>query len=160
MIREWRGDLRAPRGRVGVLVAEVNRFVTERLLQGALQELRRHGVSDEQIDVFWVPGSFEIPAALEKLARARRHTAVVCLGCIIHGETEHYYFVARETAQGIAAVARQHCLPVGFGVLTTATVEQALERASTERNIGAEAARAALHMADLFAALEERLPGI
>ncbi len=146
----------AAAGRFAVVAARFNELVVERLLAGAVQTFRRYGVGLDDIDVVHVPGSFEIPVAALRLARSGRYAAVVCLGCIIRGETDHYEYVAAAAAQGIARAAMDSGVPVIFGVLTCDTLEQALDRAGGKAgNKGADAAAAAIEMADLF----RRLPG-
>lgn len=150
MPKELCGEVRPPEGRVGVIVAEVNKMVTERLLAGALDELRNAGVADDQIDVIRVPGSFEIPAAARALKETGRYSALVLLGCVIRGETDHYVAVMSEAARGTAELARTGEVGIGFGVLTCHTVEQALDRCGDRTNAGRDAARTALYMADLL----------
>lgn len=125
--------------------------MTRKLLTGALRALERHGVSKKHIDTVWVPGAFEIPAAAQKLARSGRYDALVCLGAVIRGETAHFEVVATEASRGIAEVGLRTGVAVGFGVLTTENVRQALARAGGKQgNKGADAAEAALEMADLL----------
>lgn len=137
--------------RLAIVVARFNDLISERLLAGALDALRRHSVRDEDIDVVWVPGSFEIPAAARRLACTRRYDAIVCLGAVIRGATAHFDYVAGQAASGIAAVGHETGVPVIFGVLTTDTIEQAIERAGTKAgNKGYDAAVSAIEMANLF----------
>jgi 6,7-dimethyl-8-ribityllumazine synthase len=140
--------------RVAVVVSRFNDFVTERLLVAAVDALRAGGVDDEAIDVWRVPGAFEIPAAAQRAAETGRVHAVVCLGCLIRGETPHFEYIASACAHGITAAASATGVPMSFGVLTTNSVEEALARAAPgDANKGGEAARAALEMARLFAVL-------
>ena len=143
-----------PRGegrRIAIVCARFNELITRELLRGCEDELRRHGVADEDVTVAWVPGSFEIPVAAAKLARSASVDAVVCLGAVIRGATDHYEHVAGEASRGIAAASRESGKPVIFGVLTTNTIEQAIERAGTKAgNKGRDAALAALEMVSLF----------
>jgi 6,7-dimethyl-8-ribityllumazine synthase len=143
-----------PRGdgmRVGVVCARFNDLITERLLAGALDALRRHGVADDDVTVVWVPGAFEVPLAARSLAAAGEVQAVVCLGAVIRGATGHYEHVAGQAAAGIARAQLDTGVPVIFGVLTVETIEQAIERAGTKAgNKGAEAAVAAIEMVDLL----------
>ncbi len=142
--------------RFGIVVSRFNSLITRSLLEGALDALRRHGVAEEDVTVVWVPGGFELPQAALRLARSGRVHAVVALGAVIRGATPHFDYVAAEVAKGIAQAALQTGVPVTFGVLTTDTLEQAIERAGTKAgNKGAEAALAALEMARLWASLEE-----
>ena len=158
MVREFEGRPVPPARRVAVIVAEVNRFITDRLLDGALDELVRHGVESDQIDVVRVPGSFEIPAAAATALRTGRYDALVALGCVLRGETDHYYFVGREAATGLATLAREHGVGIGFGILTCMTVEQALERSADPHHMGRDAARVALSMSQLLHALRQDCP--
>jgi 6,7-dimethyl-8-ribityllumazine synthase len=131
-------------------VSRFNEYITSKLLQGCENTLNRHGVKPEQIDVVWVPGSFEIPTAARAIARKRAADAIICLGCVIRGDTPHFDHVCRETARGIAEVGRRTGVPTIFGVLTCETLEQAIERAGTKMgNAGRSAALAALEMASL-----------
>jgi 6,7-dimethyl-8-ribityllumazine synthase len=142
--------------RIGIALARFNRAVTDRLLAGALEALGAHGVADDAIDVASVPGAFELPLCAQRLAMTGRYDALVCLGAVVRGETPHFEFVAGEAARGIAAVARQHDLPVAFGVLTTDTMEQALARAGgSAGNKGYDAALTALEMVQLFRAVHK-----
>ena len=156
MATVYNGQLTAPEGRFGIVVSRFNEFVTSKLLQGAMDCLQRHGVSDDQVDVAWVPGSVELPLVAQRMATGGRYVAVMCLGCVIQGDTDHYKYVAGEAAKGIAQVALQTGVPIIFGVLTTETLEQAVHRAGVKSgNKGADAALAAIEMANLFA----QLPG-
>jgi 6,7-dimethyl-8-ribityllumazine synthase len=144
---------RAPRaGRVAVVVSRYNEVVTARLLDGARQCLREHHVPESKTDVLWVPGAFELPVVAEAAAVSGRYTAIVALGCVIRGETPHFDYVAGEAARGLANVALAHRVAVGFGVLTTETLEQARERAGgAAGNKGYEATEAALATAAVLA---------
>jgi 6,7-dimethyl-8-ribityllumazine synthase len=153
---EYHGRLMAGEKRFGVVVSRFNDLITRRLLEGARDCLVRHGADESRIEVVWVPGAWEIPAALERMAGSRRFDALIALGAVIRGATPHFDYVCSGVTSGVAAVAREHDLPVIFGVLTTDTIEQALERAGTKAgNKGWDAAAAALEMADLFAQLDE-----
>ena len=154
---EYRGTLRTDGKRCAILVARFNEFITERLLSGARDALREHGVPDDAVDVVRVPGSFEIPLVSQKLAASGDYAAVVCLGAVIRGETAHFEHVAGQAAAGIAAVARETGIPVLFGVLTTDTTEQAVERAGVKGgNKGYDVARDAIEMASLIEQLDAR----
>ena len=143
------GDLNASGLKIGFVVSRFNVFVTEHLLSGAINELIRHGVNDNDIEVIRVPGAFEIPLAAKKLC-SRKNDAIICLGAVIRGETPHFEYVASEAARGIASVARAADIPVMFGVLTTDNVTQATDRAGGKcGNKGAEAALAAIEMVTL-----------
>ena len=141
--------------RIAIVVATFNDFITSKLLEGALAALDRHGVRDGDITIARVPGSFELPLAAKKLAESARHDAVICLGAVIRGETDHYEHVAGEAAKGIANASISSGLPVIFGVLTTDTLEQAINRAGGKQgNNGYNAALAAIEMANLMRALD------
>ncbi|HYT82640.1 MAG TPA: 6,7-dimethyl-8-ribityllumazine synthase [Gemmatimonadales bacterium] len=157
---EIQGSPRVPHQvRVAVLVSRYNEIVTARLLEGARQCLRDRGVPEARVDVLWVPGAFELPVAAEAAAASGRYGAIVALGCVIRGETAHFEYVAGEAARGLGHVALAHRLPVGFGVLTTESLDQALARAGGGAgNKGYEAAEAALATADVLAQLTGAAP--
>uniref|UniRef100_A0A7C4JT37 6,7-dimethyl-8-ribityllumazine synthase n=1 Tax=Thermodesulfobacterium geofontis TaxID=1295609 RepID=A0A7C4JT37_9BACT len=137
--------------KIGIVVSRFNIFITQKLLEGALDTLRRHKVSEENIYITWVPGAFEIPLIAKKLAETKKFDAILCLGTIIRGATPHFEYIAAETSKGIAQVMLETGIPVIFGILTTDTIEQAIERAGTKAgNKGAEAALAALEMVNLI----------
>lgn len=141
--------------RMGIVVSRFNEFITSKLLSGALDALTRHGVADDDIDVAWVPGAFEIPLAASKMANSGRYDAVICLGAVIRGSTSHYDYVCNEVSKGVAQVGLQSQVPVLFGVVTTENIEQAIERAGTKAgNKGYDAAMSAIEMASLLRALE------
>ena len=141
--------------RIAVVASRFNENVTQPLLDGALDALVRHGVAADDIDVVWVPGAFELPVTTRTLLASERYDAVVAVGAVIRGETPHFDFVATEAARGISQAAQDAGVPVGFGVLTCDTMEQALERAGgTHGNKGWDAAIAALEMADVFDQLD------
>jgi 6,7-dimethyl-8-ribityllumazine synthase len=145
------GRLDAGGLRFGIVVSKYNEFVTTRLLAGAVDVLTKAGAGDRAIEVVRVPGAFEIPLVARRLAQSGRFDAVLCLGAVIRGETPHFEYISAEVSRGIAQAAWEANLPVIFGVLTTDTAEQALERAGApERNKGAEAARTAIEMANLM----------
>ena len=146
------GNLVAPAGaKFALLVSRFNEFISSKLLSGAVDALRRHGVREDDIDTIWSPGSFEIPMLAQRLASSGRYAAVVCLGAVIRGGTDHYEYVASEAAKGIAHVALSTGVPCIFGILTTDTVEQAVDRAGVKSgNKGADAALAGLEMANLL----------
>jgi 6,7-dimethyl-8-ribityllumazine synthase len=150
-------NLEARGRRFAVVVSRFNETVTSRLLEGALSALRRHGVSEDDVDVAQTPGAFEIPMAAERLARSEQFDAVVCLGAVIRGETAHFDYIAGECARGIRRVGMETGVPCIFGVLTTDTLEQAMERAGgTYGNKGWDAAIAAMEMASLLDSLPKR----
>lgn len=157
-VRTFAAAPNGARRAVGIAVSRFNGEVTQRLLEGALAELRRLGVPPEAVEVMPVPGAFELPLGAMALARSRRYSCVVALGCVIRGETPHFDYVAAEAASGVQLAALETGVPVAFGVLTCDTVEQALARAGGERgNKGAEAARSALEMAESLALLRAAL---
>ena len=137
--------------RIAVVVARFNEFITGKLLSGAKDALFRHGVAEEDIDVAWVPGSFEIPLVAQKLAMAKKYDAVICLGTVIRGATPHFEYIAAEVSKGVAKVGLDSGIPVLFGVITADTLEQAIERAGTKSgNKGFDAAVGAIEMANLL----------
>ncbi len=151
MAATFQGDLHGAGLRLALVVSRFNEVVTSRLLAGARSALERHGVREEDVDLAWVPGAFELPMAAHRLAESRRYDAVVCLGAVIRGETPHFEFVAGETARGVAQVARDTGVPTIFGVITPNTLEQALERAGGKvGNKGYDAAVNAIEMANLM----------
>ncbi|MBJ6750721.1 6,7-dimethyl-8-ribityllumazine synthase [Geomonas anaerohicana] len=145
------GKLNAEGLKVGIVVGRFNSFIGERLLEGALDALLRHGAADQDITVMRVPGAFEIPLAAQKLAQTGNFDALICLGAVIRGSTPHFDYVASEVSKGIAHVSLDAGIPVAFGVLTTDTIEQAIERAGTKAgNKGFEAAVTVIETANLF----------
>ena len=135
----------------GLVVSRFNEFFTKKLLEGAQDALLRHGVNQEDIEVAWVPGAFEIPLVARKLAQTKRYDAVICLGAVIRGGTPHYEYIAAEVTKGIAKVGLETGLPVAYGVITADTLEQAIERAGTKMgNKGFDAAVTAIEMANLL----------
>lgn len=137
--------------KVGIVVGRFNEFITSKLLSGAEDALRRHGVADSDVAVAWVPGAYEIPLVAKKMAASGKYDAVITLGTVIRGSTPHFDFVCNEVAKGVAAINLQEGLPVIFGVLTTDTIEQAIERAGTKAgNKGWDAANSAIEMANLL----------
>jgi 6,7-dimethyl-8-ribityllumazine synthase len=149
------GELLARDLRFAIVAARFNDFVVDPLIRGALDALRRHGVADKQIDIVRVPGAFDIPVVARKLALAQRYDALIALGCVIRGQTPHFDYVAGECAGGIARIALESGVPIAFGVLTTDTAEQAVDRAGGKAgNKGADAALVALEMANLLRRLD------
>ncbi len=147
----YEGSLQASGKKFGIIVARFNAFIAERLLDGALDTLRRSGVEDNDIEVVKVPGAYEIPLLAKKMVEGGRYDAVICLGAVIRGATAHFDYVAGEVAKGIAQVSLEAGIPVIFGVLTTDTIEQAIERAGTKAgNKGSDCAAAAIEMANLL----------
>ena len=141
--------------RIGSVAARFNEFITAKLLEGALDGLRRHDVREEDIHVAWVPGAFEIPLIASKMANSGKYDAVICLGAVIRGSTSHYDYVCNEVSKGIAAVSLASGVPVMFGVLTTENIEQAIERAGTKAgNKGYDCAAGAIEMVNLIREIE------
>ncbi len=154
MRHTFEGNLVGTGLRIAIVVARFNDLITRSLLEGALDGLRRHGVSEQGIDVAWVPGAFEIPPVARALADSHRYQAILCLGAVIRGATTHYDLVAGQVASGVAAVGAATGIPIIFGVLTTETIEQAIERAGTKAgNKGYEYAVSAIEMANLMRAI-------
>lgn len=155
MVRTWEGALVAKGLTFSLVVSRTNEFITARLLEGALDALRRHGAEEEQITVVRVPGSYEIPLAAKRLAASGRYNAVICLGTVIRGATPHFEYIAGEVAKGVATASLDTGVPITFGVLTTDNIEQAIERAGSKGgNKGFDAACAAIEMANLFRELK------
>jgi 6,7-dimethyl-8-ribityllumazine synthase len=154
MPRYIEGNLIAGGLRFGIVVSRWNAFITERLLDGALDTLKRHGVLLDIVDVARVPGTFEVPLVAQVMALSGNYDAVICLGCLIRGSTPHFDYIAAECSKGIAQAMMNSGIPVTFGILTTDSIEQAIERAGTKAgNKGAEAAAAAIEMANLLKGL-------
>ncbi len=151
MLRTWEGALAAKGLTFGLVVSRTNEFVTARLLEGALDALRRHGAEDERMTLVKVPGSFEIPLTAKRLASSGRYNAIICLGTVIRGATPHFEYIAAEVSKGVAAASLETGVPITFGVLTTDSIEQAVERAGSKGgNKGFDAACSAIEMANLF----------
>jgi len=151
MNRIFEGNLIGSGLKVGIIVSRFNEFITTRLLSGAEDALKRHGVEAENINVAWVPGVFEIPLAAKKLAETNKYDAIITLGTVIRGATPHFDFVSNEVAKGVASTSLATGVPIIFGVLTTESIEQAIERAGTKAgNKGWEAATNAIEMANLY----------
>jgi len=149
------GKLSAEGLRFGIVAARFNEFITNKLVSGAIDALTRHGASDNDITLAWVPGAFEIPFAAQKMANSQNYDAVICLGAVIRGSTPHFDYVAGEVTKGVAHVGLQTGVPTVFGVLTTENIEQAIERAGTKSgNKGFDAAMTAIEMANLLKAWE------
>lgn len=147
----FEGKLVAKEVKVGIVAARFNEFITSKLLDGALDGLKRHDVREEDIHVAWVPGAFEIPLIASKMAKSGKYDAVICLGAVIRGSTSHYDYVCNELSKGIAAVSLESSIPVMFGVLTTENIEQAIERAGTKSgNKGYDCAVGAIEMVNLI----------
>ena len=151
MTKVYEGKLTGENIKVGIVNGRFNEFISGKLLDGALDGLKRHGVKEEDIEVAWVPGSFEIPLTAQKMANSDKYDGVICLGAVIRGETPHFNYVSSEVAKGVAKVGLDTDLPVIFGVLTTDTIEQAISRAGTKSgNKGYEASESLLEMVNLL----------
>ena len=145
------GNITAEGLRFAIVASRFNEFITSKLLEGALDMLRRHGATEDAVDVAWVPGAFEIPLAAKKLAACGKYDAVICVGAVIRGATSHYDYVCSEVSKGVAQAGLSTGVPVIFGVVTTENIEQAVERAGTKAgNKGADGAMAAMEMANLL----------
>ena len=151
MVKSFEGDLIGKNKTFGIVVSRFNSFITKKLLEGAQDCLIRHGIKEDDIDVFWVPGACELPITAMRLAKNAKHNGIVCLGAVIRGETPHFDYVSSEAAKGISAVGLETGIPTIYGVITTDTLEQAIDRAGARGgNKGAEAALTALEMVNLF----------
>jgi 6,7-dimethyl-8-ribityllumazine synthase len=145
------GDLTGKGLRFGIVVSRFNEFISSKLLEGALDCLLRHQTEKKDIEIAWVPGSFEIPVVAQKLAESKKFDAIICLGTLIRGSTSHFDYIASEVSKGIASISLKYNIPAIFGVLTTESIEQAIERAGTKSgNKGFNAAESAIEMANLF----------
>lgn len=154
MVKVYEGRLVSQGLKYGIVAGRFNEFIVSKLVSGALDALRRHGADDSDIEIAWVPGAFEIPLIAQKMAESGKYDAIITLGAVIRGSTPHFDYVANEVSKGVAAIALKTGVPVIFGVLTTDTIEQAVERAGTKAgNKGWEAALAAIEMANLTRAL-------
>lgn len=150
-MKTYEGNFSGKGKKFGIVASRFNNFVTQRLLAGAVDQLKRNGVEEAGIETAWVPGSFEIPLACLKMARSKKFDAIIALGCVIRGETDHYEHVALSVTRGLSEASMQTGVPVVFGVLTCDTLEQAIDRAGAKSgNKGAEAASSAIEMADLL----------
>ncbi len=152
MSRVYEGHITGKGRKIGIVVSRFNEFISGRLLEGAMDCLRRHGVDDDEISIAWVPGAFDIPAVAKRMGDSGAYDGVVCLGAVIRGATPHFDYVAAEVAKGVAQAGMQSGVPTVFGVITADTLEQAIERAGSKAgNRGYDAALAALELADLYA---------
>lgn len=151
----FEGKLVSKEIRVGIVAARFNELITSKLLSGALDALKRHGTPEDNIDVAWVPGAFEIPMIASKMAESGKYDTVICLGAVIRGSTSHYDYVCNEVSKGIAQVSLASGIPIMFGVLTTENIEQAIERAGTKAgNKGFDCAQGAIEMVNLIRAIQ------
>ena len=155
-MKTFEGKLVSEDIKVGIIVARFNEFITSKLLSGALDTITRHEVNEENIQVAWVPGAFEIPLIASKMAESGEYDAVICLGAVIRGSTSHYDYVCNEVSKGIASVSLKSGIPVMFGVLTTENIEQAIERAGSKAgNKGSECAEGAIEMVNLIREIQK-----
>ncbi len=151
MVNVFEGKLYGQGFKIGIVIGRFNEFISGKLLEGALDGLKRHGVEEENISIAWVPGSFEIPLAAKRMASSDNYDGIICLGTVIRGETPHFEYVSSEVAKGVAKVGLDAEIPVIFGVLTTDTIEQAINRAGTKSgNKGFDAAMAVIEMINLL----------
>ncbi len=151
MLKQFEGHLQAKGFRFGLVVSRFNEFISGKLLAGALDALKRHGANEEDIGIIWVPGAFEIPLIAKKMGKSGRYDAIICLGAVIRGDTPHFDYIASEATKGIALVGLETEIPVMFGVITSDTLEQAIERAGTKAgNKGWDAALGAIEMVNLI----------
>ena len=151
MVKSFEGNLTGKNKTFGIVVSRFNGFITKKLLEGAQDFLIRHGIKEDDIDVFWVPGAYELPITAMRLAKNAKHNGIICLGAVIRGETPHFDYVSSEAAKGISEVGLTTGIPTIYGVITTDTLEQAIDRAGARGgNKGAEAALTAIEMVDLF----------
>ena len=154
MAREFYGELKAAGKKFAIVVSRFNDFLTAKLKDGAVDCLVRHGASQDEIAIIWVPGSFEIPSVAGRIAGTGKYDAIICLGALVRGQTPHFDFIASEVAKGIGKVGLESAVPVIFGVVTADTLEQAIERAGTKQgNKGFDAAMSAIEMVSLYAKL-------
>jgi len=151
MYQIYEGSLKLEKQNFGIIISRFNEFISQKLLEGAIDCLKRHGSSDENIDIIWVPGAFEIPLIASKIARKERYAAVICLGALIRGATPHFEYIAAEVTKGVASVGLEVGKPLIYGILTTDSLDQAIERAGTKSgNKGWDAALSAIEMVNLL----------
>ncbi len=149
--KTFEGDLVCRNSKFALVVARFNSFITQSLLEGAVDALKRHGAQDNEMEVIWVPGAYELPLAVKRLADLKKYDAIVALGCVIRGGTPHFEYVAGECVKGLSQVMMQYGIPVSFGVLTVDTIDQAVERAGTKAgNKGVDAVMSAVEMVNLL----------
>lgn len=155
-MKVFEGNVVSKNIRVGIVAARFNEFIVSKLVGGALDGLKRHGVNEEDVDVAWVPGAFEIPLIAKKMAECGKYDAVICVGAVIRGSTTHYDYVCSEVSKGIASVSLNSDIPVMFGVITTENIEQAIERAGSKAgNKGYDCALGAIEMVNLIREIEK-----
>ncbi len=155
MVKTIQGELIAKGKHFGVVASRFNDFITKKLLEAALDTLIRHGVKESEVEVAWVPGSFEIPLVANKMAKSKKYDAVICLGTVIRGATPHFEYIANEAAKGIARINQDTGIPTIFGIITADSIEQAIERAGAKQgNKGKDAALSAIEMVNLMGAIK------
>lgn len=155
-MKVFEGEYISKKIKIGIVAARFNNFIVSKLIDGAVDGLKRHGVEDDDIELAWVPGAFEIPLIASKMAKSKKYDAIICLGAVIRGNTSHYNYVCNEVSKGIATVALNSEIPVMFGVLTTENIEQAIERAGSKAgNKGFECATGAIEMVNLIREIED-----
>ena len=155
MVKTIQGELIAKGKHFGIVASRFNDFITKKLLEAALDTLIRHGAKESEVEVAWVPGSFEIPLVANKMAKSKKYDAVICLGTVIRGATPHFEYIANEAAKGIARINQDTGIPAIFGIITADSIEQAIERAGTKQgNKGRDAALSAIEMANLMGAIK------
>lgn len=156
MAKVHQGKMVVEKKKFAIVVSRFNEFITSKLLDGAIDSLVRHGADEDKIEVFWVPGSFEIPLIANKIAQNKRFDGIICLGAIVQGDTPHYEYIAGEVTKGIAMTSIEKGVPIGFGILTTDNLEQAIERAGTKSgNKGAQTAESVIEMVNLIAGMDK-----
>lgn len=154
-VKVYEGNLTVKKAKFGIVAGRFNEFITNKLVGGAIDALKRHGAKEEDIEIAWVPGAFEIPLIAKKMSDTNKYDAIICLGAVIRGSTPHFDYVANEVSKGIANVGLNANIPITFGVLTTDTIEQAIERAGTKAgNKGYDAAVTAIEMVNLISQLD------
>ncbi len=154
-MKKFEGKLDATNLKIGILVSRFNEFITSKLLDGAIDCLKRHNCQEENIEIAWVPGAFEMPTAIKVMANSKKYNALICLGAIIKGDTSHNQYIANETIKGVSKISLDFGIPIAFGVITPDNLEQAIERAGTRKgNKGWEAALSAIEMANLIGQLK------
>lgn len=155
-MKKFEGNLNAGNYKFGIIIGRFNEFIGSKLLDGSLDALKRHGASDDNIEIAWTPGAFEIPLVAKKMAKTKKYDAIICLGAVIRGSTPHFDYVSAEVSKGIAHVTLETEVPVIFGILTTDNIEQAIERAGSKSgNKGFDAAVTAIEMVNLIKTIEE-----
>jgi len=155
-MKKIEGNLQAGNHKFGIIIGRFNEFIGSKLLDGSLDALKRHGASEDNIEIAWTPGAFEIPLVAKKMAKTKKYDAIICLGAVIRGATPHFDYVSAEVSKGIAQVSLETELPVIFGILTTESIEQAIERAGTKSgNKGFDVAVTAIEMVNLMKTIEE-----